>query len=262
MIIDKDKIRFIVDIVDHCNLNCKSCGHFSPLASKAFLDVKLFEKDLFRLNELLNGRIHCLELMGGEALLHPQLNDFIKITAKYVSGEKNLCTNGILLSKLPDNIYKLCAETNTTICITVYPIKIDWEAISLKANHYGTKLYLIKSAGESLKNWFKNPRDKNGQQNIKENFNKCFWKARCVVLEHGRLSSCVVPLKAKFFQNYFHSKIFDTSENNSIDIYKANSIEEIVDFLNNPIPCCRFCLPNKEERIQWGVSNREINEWI
>lgn len=89
-----------------------------------------------------------------------------------------------------------------------------------------------------------------------------FWKARCVVLEHGRLSSCVVPFKAKFFQNYFHSEIFDTSENNSIDIYTANSIEEIVDFLNKPIPCCRFCLPNQEERIQWGVSNRKISEWV
>ena len=262
MNVTKDKIWFIVDIVDHCNLNCKSCGHFSPLAPMSFLNIKSFEKDLFRLNELLNGKIHCLELMGGEALLHPQLEDFIKITAKYVTGEKNLCTNGVLLPKLPDKIYKLCAETNTTICITMYPIKIDWDEINRKANLYGTKLYQIKSVGESLKNWFKNPHDASGSQNAEDNFNKCFWKARCVVLEHGRLASCVVPLKAKFFQNYFHSEIFDTSENNSIDIYRVNNIEEIVEFLNKPIPCCKYCLPNKEEQIEWGVSQRERSEWI
>lgn len=262
MIVLKDKIRFIVDIVDHCNLNCKCCGHFSPLASKSFLDKNIFENDLHRLNELLSGRIHCFEIMGGEALLHPQLDDFIKITAKYVFGEKNLCTNGILLSKLPSSIYKLCADTNTTICITMYPIGIDWDEINRKANLYGTRLYHIQSSEDSTKNWFKNSRDLSGSQNIEENFNKCFWKARCIVLERGRLASCVVPFKAKFFQKYFQLEVFDTTEYNSIDIYKAKSIDEIVDFLNRPIPCCRYCLPNQEERIQWGVSKRVIGEWI
>lgn len=262
MKVNKDKIRFIVDIVDHCNLNCKGCGHFSPLAPKSFLDTETFENDLCRLNELLHGEIYCFELMGGEALLHPQLEEFIKITDKYVSGEKNLCTNGILLSKLSDKIYKLCAETGTIICITMYPIDIDWAEINRKANIYGTKLYRIKSAGKSEKKWFKNPRDKNGNQNVEESFHLCFWKARCIVLERGRLSSCVVPFKAKFFQKYFKSNIFDTTEQNSIDIYKVKNIDEIVDFLNRPIPCCKYCLPNKEEQIEWGISKREISEWI
>ena len=81
--VNKKQIRFIVDIVDHCNLNCKGCGHFSPLASKSFLDLETFENDLRRLNELLDGEIYCFEIMGGEALLHPQLEKFIEITAKY-----------------------------------------------------------------------------------------------------------------------------------------------------------------------------------
>lgn len=262
MLVTKDKIRFIVDIVDHCNLNCKCCGHFSPLAQKSFLDKETFEKDICRLYELLNGNIHCLELMGGEALLHPQLEDFITITNQYVSGEKYLCTNGLLLPNLSDKIYKLCADTNTIISITMYPIDIDWDKINMKASLYATKLYCIKSPGKVTKSWFKNLRDSSGSQNMEENFNKCFWKARCVVLEHGRLSSCVVPFKAKFFQKYFHSNIFDTSLNNSIDIYDAKSIDEIVDFLNKPIPCCKYCLPNQEQEIQWGVSKKDINEWI
>ena len=49
MEVNKKQIRFIVDIVDHCNLNCKGCGHFSPLASKSFLDLETFENDLRRL---------------------------------------------------------------------------------------------------------------------------------------------------------------------------------------------------------------------
>lgn len=50
MEVNKKQIRFIVDIVVHCNLNCKGCGHFSPLASESFLDLETFENDLRRLN--------------------------------------------------------------------------------------------------------------------------------------------------------------------------------------------------------------------
>ena len=108
----------------------------------------------------------------------------------------------------------------------MYPIDLDWSEIYRKANLHGTKLYKIKSIGDSKKKWFKNPKDRNGLQNVEENFNSCFWKAQCVVLEKGRLSSCVVPFKAKFFQKYFKSAIFDTTERNSIDIYKAQNIDQ------------------------------------
>jgi len=262
MIVSKDKIRFIVDIVDHCNLNCKGCGHFSPLAKESYLDLETFENDLCRLHELLGGRIYCLELMGGEALLHPQVNEFIRIAAKYVKGDKFICTNGLLLTNMPNDFYQLCAETGTVISITMYPINIDWLEINRKADLFGARLYKITSEGEQLKKWYRNRRDLSGSQNTEINFNQCFWKARCVVLEKGRLASCVVPLKAKAFQKYYNIKAFDTSDSNSIDIYKASSIDEIVDFLNKPIPCCRYCLPNQEETIQWGISKKELGEWF
>ena len=52
MNVDKNQIRFIVDIVDHCNLNCKGCGHFSPLASESFLDIETFENDFMSDEEI------------------------------------------------------------------------------------------------------------------------------------------------------------------------------------------------------------------
>ena len=33
----RELLRFNVDIVNHCNLNCISCGHFSPLAKKELI---------------------------------------------------------------------------------------------------------------------------------------------------------------------------------------------------------------------------------
>ena len=63
----------------------------------------------------------------------------------------------------------------------MYPIDLNWDEINRKVKLYGTKLYLIKSQGEENKNWFKNRRDLSGSQDVKENFNNCFWKARCIV---------------------------------------------------------------------------------
>ena len=77
-----------------------SIGQFPIRAALVYPPLQqTFENELRRLNELVNGNIYCFELMGGEALLHPQLEDFIEITAQYVSGIKHLCTNGVLLPK-------------------------------------------------------------------------------------------------------------------------------------------------------------------
>ncbi|GHT99783.1 hypothetical protein FACS1894142_7680 [Spirochaetia bacterium] len=36
----------------HCNLNCKCCTAFSPIAEKEFLDIDTYKKDMEKLAEL------------------------------------------------------------------------------------------------------------------------------------------------------------------------------------------------------------------
>lgn len=31
------RLRFDVHLVEHCNLNCRYCGHYSPLAKEEYL---------------------------------------------------------------------------------------------------------------------------------------------------------------------------------------------------------------------------------
>ena len=49
-LIKRDAIPFIrileYEVTHHCNLKCKGCSHFSPLAEKAFGDFDEFAKDL------------------------------------------------------------------------------------------------------------------------------------------------------------------------------------------------------------------------
>lgn len=51
----RKKIKFEVHITEHCNLNCKYCFHFSPLAKEEYLTLEEYERDLARLSELFGG---------------------------------------------------------------------------------------------------------------------------------------------------------------------------------------------------------------
>ena len=81
----RDTLRFEIHLCDHCNLNCKGCGHFSPLAQKRFLDPAVFERDCRQLSKLSNRKIELIDLMGGEPLLHPHITtiDLFTNHAKY-----------------------------------------------------------------------------------------------------------------------------------------------------------------------------------
>lgn len=66
--IDLSKPRldyFEYHVCDHCNLNCKGCGHFSNIESEEhFADYDQYVRDLKDLKRLFNG-IDVIRLMGG-----------------------------------------------------------------------------------------------------------------------------------------------------------------------------------------------------
>ena len=33
-----------IHLTEHCNLNCKSCAHFSPIAKEHFVDINILEE--------------------------------------------------------------------------------------------------------------------------------------------------------------------------------------------------------------------------
>ena len=43
-----------IHITDHCNLNCVSCTHFSPLAEEFYLDIDIFDRDLKNEEVIMN----------------------------------------------------------------------------------------------------------------------------------------------------------------------------------------------------------------
>ena len=64
----RNPFNFEIHLNDHCNLNCKSCLHFVPLAKPdSHYPLDEFERDIKRLCSLFDGKFGWIHLLGGEA---------------------------------------------------------------------------------------------------------------------------------------------------------------------------------------------------
>lgn len=255
-----------IHLVEHCNLNCQCCSHFSQLAEKEFLDISIFEKDIKRLYELTNGYLNKIHLMGGEPLLHPNCSDFFYIVRKYFKNtEIKLITNAILLNKQNDLFWKACNENNVSITPTKYPININWDEIFNLCNKHNVKAYFFNEEDlktEIEKKSYQLKIDPNGNQNPELSFMHCGLANNCIFLSNGKLYTCSEPGNIRHFNKFFNTNI-PITEYDYIDIHKANNINEILNFLAKPIPFCKYCnVSQRKYLMDWKISNKSIDEYI
>ena len=92
-----------IHVSNHCNLSCRGCSHISPLEKKEFLN----EENMYLVLKKLSSVLHCkvIRLLGGEPTLNCNLENIVsKIKKIGISDEISIPTNGILISKLSENI--------------------------------------------------------------------------------------------------------------------------------------------------------------
>ncbi|GHV72928.1 hypothetical protein AGMMS49940_02300 [Spirochaetia bacterium] len=83
----------------------------------------------------------------------------------------------------------------------------------------------------------------------------------CVQLIDGKLYTCIVIAYMKYFNKYFNKKL-TVGDNDSIDIYKVKTKEELFEFLAKPVSFCKYCnIKNTVFGLEWGVSKKDISEW-
>ncbi len=256
-------LNFEVHITDHCNLNCKGCYHFSPLSEENFLSVEEYERDLEQLSRLCREKISHITLLGGEPLLHPQVTAFFLATRKYFKNcEVGLLTNGVLLKRMGEDFWESCVENKISVNCTKYPVNVDYDLLEKIANTYKLHIEYHNDTGAGEKMLIKYPFDLQGAQPIEWNYMHCTRSNKCITLKHGRLFTCPMAAHAHLAKDYFDLDM-ELSDQDSIDIYKAKSFEEITKFLVTPIPFCRYCnLKVKPEQQEWGVSTKSFKEWF
>jgi hypothetical protein len=129
------------------------------------------------------------------------------------------------------------------------------------ASIFGVTMEFRDDTGEVQKSSYHIPLDVEGRQDASSNFMKCFHSNVTIFLRQRRLYTCTVAPNIHHFNKYFHMDL-PTSIRDSIDIYKAQSAQEIFEFLSKPIPFCRYCYVDKRSfGIPWKRSHKDIKEW-
>lgn len=258
-----DSIEY--DIVSHCNLNCKGCTHFAPIAKKWFVKIEDFKKDIERTSKLIPEKnLGCFYILGGEPLLHPQIIEIIEIARRsYYHIPIKIITNGLLLEKMKNDFWDACEKNRIIIEITKYPINYDYSIIEkliaekrkqVKIEYKGRTKFLKKKQ-------YKLPLDCNGQQDKVYGFTHCHMAGHCINLANGHLYTCSYAAYIDKFNEYFNKNI-PLTDKDGVDIYECNNTNEAIEKLTNPIPLCEYCnVKSRTYGNEWGISKRDISEW-
>lgn len=244
-----------IHLVDHCNLNCKGCGHFSPLSPPTFLSVSEFEDDLKQLRKQIK-KIEQLRLMGGEPLLHDDCLGFFKIARNiYKDSRLSLVTNGILLPKMTKDFLRKLKKLKVEIQITSYSeLYQNIEEYTEILEQAGLK-FEIEGKTEFYKHL-----NLNNTHSKYDALRNCRSKNYCPALKNGKIYQCSGLANFEIFKNHFDVTSFPIVD--GYDIYNNNTnYESIIDFIDTPNPLCSHCF-YVETSFAWETSKRNISEWL
>jgi len=237
-------VRYLeTHIVDHCNLRCNGCSHFSSIAEPYYKDLGDFEKEMGRISNLFN--LHTLRIMGGEPTLHPYAMSFCEAARSILPDTKIVfVTNGILYDKIDWDFLRLQA---VEVCVSNYHLgnyKVTgndfyWDE---KGQMYNISL------------------DLEGKQNADESFSRCDLSTnKWWFLKDGKIYPCCIGANIDAFNKHFGLNL---EQPEGIDIF-THDAEEIREYLNKPIELCKRC--NIEQRMNsyhdFSVSKGVIDEW-
>lgn len=257
-------LQIKIPICYHCNLNCAYCSHFSPIAPKYEVSLETFERDIAQLKKVADTKISRISLLGGEPLLHKDIEKLIEILSKYFpNNEKRITTNGLLLKKMPESFWNTCKKNNIIFKYSPYASmknfeKEEEEILKLsKKYNIEIKKYTDNVYDFELMNLSKNTTEKDNNK-----YDTCEKKYACPLLDNGILYPCEVIGSIRFFNDYFKEYVLPVTKNDYLDIRKISSIDGIYKFFNSPKDFCKYCsYGNDVKTAPWKISKREVSEW-
>jgi organic radical activating enzyme len=247
-----------IHIVDQCNLNCKGCGHFSPIASVWFIDPGKYEHDINQLKKLFS-TIRTIRIMGGEPLLHPKIEQLLRQTKNcFPKADIRLVSNGVLLNQMSETFWEVCKTNYVSFDITVYPpLKNKVKFFIKLLRSKGVKLNELKKV-----DFFYAFYNNRGDSNKELCFKKCQpkWNV-CTNLREGRLYSCPVPTYIQHFNKRFGTLI---PSDGYVNIYAPNLTGwDVKKALDKAPSTCLYCTYGWDyvPRFSWSTSKHAISDW-
>ena len=251
------RLEFVV--TDYCNLNCKGCTHYSPLAKKEFEELDVLEKQMAHLSRVCGTKLDSAYLIGGETLLYPRLVEAMGLLRKYFKTQNlYIFTNGIALPKMSDEFWKAAKDLDIIIALTRYPIKFDYDAVEqlCMAKGIKTEVFGDRSMADSF---FKFGLDPEKKQNGKISHFKCYNRG-CVSIIGDRLYPCSISACIGHLNNHLDNK-FEHKPGDWLNVSEITDVKQIFSLRDKPVPFCSYC-KNPPATVRYGSSKREVSEWI
>lgn len=258
-------MKIDIPVVEHCNLGCKGCTAFSPLAKEEFLDYGQYCDDMRTLAKLTNHKLSQITFTGGEPMLHPRFGDMLKFARElYPNAEIEFMTNGILIPSQTDEFWKICADCGIKPKISRYPIKLDTKKIREIERNTGRRVCFSWVGGNDIpvKKMWKYPIDLKGNVPLRNSYKLCSQINSFIRMKNGKIYPCNTTACIEHFNKYFGKDLKLIAGKDYLELDKVSDINEIFDFLVTPPPFCRYCnRAGVTFGYDWEVSKRDISEW-
>ena len=217
-------------IVDHCNLNCAGCSHFSPLAPQWFEQIEQFCTDFKALAQTTQGQIGTIRLMGGEPLLHPQVGEFARTARElFPNSEIQVVTNGILLEKRKEELMPIFNQYKIGVCVSNYGLKLDLNQITAGFDKvridWKQEMYNIALIDRSC-------------ISTATLFANCdLHQYKWYYFQNGKFYHCCIGANIEIFNHQFNRHFPQEDGITVID----HTVEEIEEYLSKPVSLCSYC---------------------
>lgn len=247
-----------VHVTDHCNLNCRGCEHYSSISDPVFADLGRTTADLERLAELFES-IEQIYLLGGEPLLHPEVERFVTETRRIFPRTRlYVMTNGILVSRMPEPFWAALHAGNATLLCDSYPIDLPVDRVNALGQQHGVAIEWMKPVSE----FFTIPVDVTGSCDPAASFARCRGLSNCAIVRDGRLYPCAHVAYAHILAKRFGIEGIDATERDSISIWEGGDGDALIGFLTSPVPWCAHCDFGSFATRPWSLGQGEPDEWL
>lgn len=246
-------------LTDHCNLNCKGCTHYSPLAPAEYTDFELLKRSMHHLGRIGAKGIERIFLIGGEPLLYPRLTEAIaEARAAFPNARLHIFTNGLLLPRMNEDFWEACRKAQAIISLTRYPVNFDYDAVLDLIRRQGVA---AETFGDRSRpgSFFRFGLDPEGKRNPRESHLFCY-NFGCLSVIGNKLYPCSTSGCVSHLNRYFNTR-FTHTEGDSLTVDAIRSIAEIKRFRNHAVPFCRYCIVPYPE-VAYSKSGKDISEWV
>ena len=248
-----------IHAAEHCNLNCKNCSMFCGLLETCdFPCYQEFEEGIKQLKNFFP-HIKKFRIIGGEPLLNPELDKYIRLIRNvYPYTDIRLISNGILVTKMSDQLIQTIIDNDVTFIVTQYiSLKHSIDEINRFLSKTGIRYIVTEAVLEFQKIY-----NALGDSDIDENFYRCHWKGSCATMYGTKIATCYVPFVIHYLSDKFNLAIEETGK---IDLMEEGlTAQEIIKRMHTPFDMCRYCAP-KGNWTEWerlpDKNNTTIQDW-